>query len=947
MVEARQFFREEPVLLTLVRGSPDVLDRVKPRFDPSPPLYVVVDKFESVEYLEEVYAILKRAGCLKGSRSDVDSLDAFGDTPFSVAAFAGRIQTFGTWLRDRGADINHGLRCWFDRRRSILNALCQTGQYNDAMLLMDMGADIHRDAALNRAGHSHGEHESIVHLCRGFRGCMMGWPVEDRARTQREAMALLKRLIHAGADVNVKAVGSWTPLMSAARHDFPPAVLLLLEAKPDLRAEDDAGHTALHNAVAHGLGAFPGAQLRSALTIIQLLLDAGADPNQQSEGMSDPPLFQGDYAAEVPPGVEARKFTSDRSRERVPNNMASIAPLLIKPGADPNMYIDEHRDLEAPLAVEVASLQGHSLPLTAFFNGEYDSLDSLLACGTLVPYEDYLLMMKSLINLQFRSKGSTSSSVQALFRILNSPSLRLEQPEHGESIMDAWTEIFIDSVGCRPNLAHLLAPHFSLTDKLGYGGRTALHVLAQWERKRGELKTVFQHRINKMMAALMRCGAHRQINQPDHNGRSPLYNAVSRGNVAVARALVRAGASLHVEPRRQDGTIVDSPLRLAIKGYSEASWYQMADTLLDTFLSKWDRKQDRYCESAGLLKDLILHFRDHPLDKPFHVAARTNKLLVKLLDLGVDVKEPDEDGNTLLHLLVQLLYPVAKDAKRTKASEKSKRYSRDESEDVAEALAVEDEGSDPQSVFYIQNQSYVHMDGVNLHYPSDSDFGNAGSGRPERDDDASADEHGYPFLGGPQPDDDLSDDDADYTDDDSSSDDDNHDSADDNSMAGDFLQPNSMRVMARKDYKGDRPRHKPRGLAKRGRARKLDRADAWILSFYIILSESKGDSLLMKNNAGETPLDLIRGLKDCRVRECPKVYRRIINALGRFDMEDPLSSELLNKLNGSSVIPKKKAPFFFVFNRKGCYLIVPRPEGIRRVECRGRARQKWYWVPFW
>lgn len=933
MAEARQFFRAEPVLATLVRSDPDVMSSVTPMFDPLPPLHVVVDRFDDLEYLQKLHAILKRAGCLDGPHSDVDGLDAFGDTPFSVAAFAGRTETFGPWLRDRGADINFALSYGRGVRRSILNALCKSGQHKHALLLMDMGVDIHGDAKLIR---DEEDFVSTVHLCCGFRVLMGPWPVEDKPRTQRDAIALLKRLVHAGADINASVLG-WTPLMVAVSTEFPAAVRVLLEGEADVRAENNFGDSALHIAVASGLSAFPASSLRSSLTIIQLLLDNGADPNQHLTGTADPPLFQGYWETGATPGVRPKKFSCDPTFERVPNPMASIAPLLIRRGADPNIYLDHPRDVGIGLRDQVAAIQGHSLAVTAFFNGEFDSLDSLVACGTLITYHDYLSMMRSLSDLDIRSKGSTSSSVQALFRILNGPSLRLERPEDRKSIMDAWTELLIVSVGIRPNLVHALAPHFSITDKLGYGGRTALHVLAQWERKSSEDKTAFQTRIRRMMATLMRCGGRRQIDQPDDNGRSPLHIAVGRGNVAVAKALVRAGASLHVEPRRQDGTIVDSPLREAIKGYSEASYFEMADVMLDTYFSKWDRKQDRWPESVGLLKDLILHFRDQPFDKPFRVAARTNKLMVKLFDLGVDVNEPDEDGNTILHLLVQLLYPAVKDATRTKTSKKSKRRTRAESELLAGT-------QDPESNFWMLNESYVHMRGVNQCYFSDSDFSEGRSGEQDSDDDGGPGEHGPPFLNDTRSDEDCTGSDDD---DDDQSEEDHHNDADDSSLAGDFLEPNSMRVMKRKGYNGEQPKHKPGGLAKRGRARRLDRADAWILSFYIILSESQNDSLHMKNNAGKTPLDLIRGLKDCRVRDCPKAYRRIINALPKFDAEDPLSSELLNKLNGSSVIPKKGRPFFFVHSRKGCYLVVPGREGMRRVERRSRWRDQWTWVPFW
>ncbi|KAK7696880.1 hypothetical protein SLS64_014118 [Diaporthe eres] len=749
------------------------------------------------------------------------------------------------------------------------------------------------------------------------------WPGEEKVRKQRDAITLLKRLMCAGADVNARAENGTTPLISAAALTFPAAIRGLFEGKPDVRAKDDDGQSTLHMAVASGVSCFPGASLSSALATIQFLLDNGADPSQQSADRSGPPLFQGYCFTGGTIGADPREFSSDPTRDGEPSAMASIASLLIKRGADPNIYLDYPRDRGGNLEEQIANLSGHSLVVAAFYKGEFDALDSLVACGTLITYQDYLLMMRSLIDEHFRSTGSKSNAVQSLFRILNGPCLHLERPGDRKSIMDAWTELLLVSVGDRPGLVRVLAPHFSVTDKLAPGGRTALHLLGKLFQKRSESKAEFRHRIEGLVADLIRCGVGRQIDQPDNDGESPLYFAVARRwNFTVARALVRAGASLHCEPVRRDGTTVDSPLRAAIKDYSTASVFKLADGMLDAFHSKWHRDIDRYCGNAGLLKNLILHFRDNRFDDPVRIAARTNKLMVKLIDLGVDVNESDEDGNTPLHMLIELLYPPHKCSKGIKTSQSSKGVSYSPTDPPKPAIP------DIDSVLDIPRESYMLMQGNNSLYPSDSDFEDDSSNENNTDDqDDSPDEH-------------SSSDDEDHTDDESNE-------GDDHSLHGDFPSSGSLRVMARKGYQGHIPKQKPSGLAKRSRARELDRADAWILSFYILLSETKEVSLTMKNNAGKTPLDLIRGLKACRIKECAKAYRRIINPLSRFDPSDPLSSGLLNRLTGSSVLPKKGRPFFFIYDRNGCYLVVPHREGERRVERQDRSRDQWSWVPFW
>lgn len=276
--------------------------------------------------------------------------------------------------------------------------------------------------------------------------------------------------MHADADVDARAKRGTTALMSAAKLNFPAAVRELLEGKPDVGAEDVDGHSALHHAVRWGLTEGFGPRMSEALDTIRLLLDNGADPNQQGAGGSHPPLFAGRYrigvARQEPPGAGPKTFyPGDRTPDGSQWPMASIAPLLITKGADPNIYLDHPRDRGHSLAAQVIDLQGHSLAVTAFYEGEFDSLDSLVASGTLVPYHDYRLMMRSLNDPYIRSRGSEKAAVQSLFRVLKSPSLQLGRPDDKKNIMDAWTQLFRHARRSRPKLARIIAPHLSVTGK--------------------------------------------------------------------------------------------------------------------------------------------------------------------------------------------------------------------------------------------------------------------------------------------------------------------------------------------------------------------------------------------------------------------------------------------------------------------------------------------------
>lgn len=265
-------------------------------------------------------------------------------------------------------------------------------------------------------------------------------------------------------------------------------------------------------------------------------------------------------------------------------------------------------------------------------------------------------MMRSFLDPNIRLLGSTSAAVEALFRVLNSSSMRFERPEDRKGIMDAWTELLYLAVGSRPRLVRALALHICLTNMCGLGGKTVLHLMVQWERKKNERPDLLEQRIAEMMVGLFRCGAGSQINQPDDSGRSPLRLAVDRGNIAVARQLIGLGASIHFEHRMPDGSTKISPLRAAIRNYSKARQFKMASSILEAF-SSIHGSTDPLCGYSGLLKDLILHFGGNRFNKSSRISPRTTELMESLFDIGVSVSESDEHGNTALHHLIQQLYP--------------------------------------------------------------------------------------------------------------------------------------------------------------------------------------------------------------------------------------------------------------------------------------------------
>ena len=135
--------------------------------------------------------------------------------------------------------------------------------------------------------------------------------------TRKENLAVIKKLLKRGVDVNRPSVNLWTPLKSAAQQGNLDLVKVLLDAGADPNIADKTNYTPLMNAVSGEHEA-----------IVKLLLKFHADPNVQSgENLKDDDWEPGRTAL----------------MDGAVSGNVSIARELLKQGANPNLLNSKGR----------------------------------------------------------------------------------------------------------------------------------------------------------------------------------------------------------------------------------------------------------------------------------------------------------------------------------------------------------------------------------------------------------------------------------------------------------------------------------------------------------------------------------------------------------------------------------------------------------------------------
>jgi ankyrin repeat protein len=249
---------------------------------------------------------LEAAQLLLGAGARVHAANRYGVTPLQAAAINGDPALIKTLLK-AGADPNAML----PEGETVLMTAARTGNVAALEALIDGGARLDGQE-------------------KWFGETPLIWAA---AENHGRAVELLVRR---GADVNlasakqnyrsrrsgqsIMALGSWTPIMYAARENALDAGRALIGAKANLDLVDPDGATALVIAI-----------INANYDFAKLLLDAGADPNIADTAAGMGPL----YAA-----MDMHRLAVGHGR---PNphpsgalDAVDIAKLLLEKGADPN-----------------------------------------------------------------------------------------------------------------------------------------------------------------------------------------------------------------------------------------------------------------------------------------------------------------------------------------------------------------------------------------------------------------------------------------------------------------------------------------------------------------------------------------------------------------------------------------------------------------------------------
>jgi ankyrin repeat protein len=293
----------------------------------------------------EMTRLLIKAG------ADVKCANRYGMTPLHLAAVNGNAAMIRDLL-DAGADANAVL----PEGETVLMTAARTGSAESLKLLLEHGAKV--DARENWYGES-----ALMWAAARNHGDAVGILIEHGALV--DARSTLQKNANRRAGQSILSLGSWTPLMYAARENALDSGRGLVKKHADLNLVDPDGATALVIAI-----------INANYEFAAMLLDAGADPNVADNDAGMGPL----YAA-----ADMHRLAVGHGR---PNpqpvglmTAVDIVKKLLEHGADPNRRLKKALMQRHHTAGDAALGAGATTFLRAAKSGDIEMMRALVAGG--------------------------------------------------------------------------------------------------------------------------------------------------------------------------------------------------------------------------------------------------------------------------------------------------------------------------------------------------------------------------------------------------------------------------------------------------------------------------------------------------------------------------------------------------------------------------------------
>ncbi|KAL4881145.1 ankyrin repeat-containing domain protein [Aspergillus karnatakaensis] len=367
---------------------------------------------------------------------------------------------------------------------------------------------------------------------------------------------MLQFFLDLGSPVDAQNIEGDTPLFNAVRHQHHSAVLLLLSRGANVSILNSGGNTALHIAVL--------SRAASAATIVQLLLDHGADVNARS-GTDKTPLHlstrgdggdQGIVKVLLAAGADCRAIV-DKHDGTTPllNAMASgyfrhpnISLLLEAGGAE-----SPGQDTRAMITWAVY----HNLAdlLSKLVDVSLDpDLPDFLATWPLIeavhPGRERILgfLLGKVTDVNWKAPHGTTALMQAATKgaSLETVKLLLERGAHADA-KDRFggTALMYAARSSSPEVTEMILARTAQPDAVDTPRQNALHYAIDGQQA-VTVDVLLKHGISPTQEA--------------RSGISPMALAIRRGNPLIVRSLLNY--QVGVETRDREG---DTPLTAACK----------------------------------------------------------------------------------------------------------------------------------------------------------------------------------------------------------------------------------------------------------------------------------------------------------------------------------------------------------------------------------------------